>query len=186
MARLEPFPRGAHIRAAMDGEDLTHLTPKKRAEIWKPVFLVRLSETGNVKKSALKAKVSRQTAYEARKDPEFAAAWDAALECAVVGVLEPEAFRRATDGVFEPVFYQGKKVGKVRKTSDVLLMFLLKAHAPAKYSERIRSQQTTVNIDVTQLDDTQLDRIARGEDPIFVANTPGPGGTGEAGEEPGS
>lgn len=40
--------------------------------------------------------------------------------------LVAEVRRRAVDGVEEPVFYQGVEVSRVRKYSDLLLMFLLK------------------------------------------------------------
>ena len=79
---------------------------------------------------------SRRTAYNYREsDPEFAAEWDDAIEEAVE-LLELEARRRAYDGVDEPVFYRGMECGVVRKYSDNLTMFLLKAHKPEKYRER--------------------------------------------------
>ena len=49
--------------------------------------------------------------------------------------LEMEARRRASLGVEEPVYYQGQVVGYVRKYSDVLLMFLLKAQRPEKFRD---------------------------------------------------
>ncbi|WP_162148545.1 hypothetical protein [Asticcacaulis sp. AC402] len=36
----------------------------------------------------------------------------------------------------EPVYHLGKTVGAIRKYSDTLAIFLLKAHAPEKYRER--------------------------------------------------
>ena len=56
--------------------------------------------------------------------------------------LEDEAHRRAFDGTEEPVFHQGQECGSVRKYSDTLAIFLLKAHAPEKYRER---QDVNVN-----------------------------------------
>ncbi len=44
--------------------------------------------------------------------------------------------RRAFEGVEEPVFHQGKQCGTIRRYSDTLTIFLLKAHRPAKYRER--------------------------------------------------
>lgn len=94
-------------------------------------FLLTLSETGQISKSAKKADVSRQTLYEWRKaDVEFAKAWDAALEKAY-DVLEDVAIERATKGTLRPVFQGGVKVGSVREYSDGLLALLLKAHKPA-------------------------------------------------------
>lgn len=115
------------------------MTPKKG---WQVVFIKWLSRKGNVTAACDKAKISRQHAYRTRdEDEDFAAAWDEALAEATER-LEMEALRRARDGVLEPVFYQGEKVGKVRRYSDTLLIFLLKAHAPEKYRENSRVEHT--------------------------------------------
>lgn len=45
-------------------------------------------------------------------------------------VLEAEARRRAAEGVLEPVYYQGKICGRVRKYSDTLLAKMLEARRP--------------------------------------------------------
>lgn len=110
-------------------------TPEK--EHWQDIFLRTLAETGNVKRACRAAKVDRSTAYRLRKaNLGFQDAWDEAMEIAV-GLLEDEAWRRAREGVLEPVYYKGDKVGSLRKYSDTLLIFLLKAHNPAKYRENI-------------------------------------------------
>lgn len=102
---------------------------------WEELFLKALAETGNVSAAAKLAGVARQTAYEAKElRPEFAARWDDALEEAC-DALELEARRRAKDGAEKPVFYLGREVSRVREYSDVLLIFLLKAHRPEKYRE---------------------------------------------------
>lgn len=118
----------------------TVATPKKWAG-WQNVFLRELARKGNVSAACRKAKVERSTAYRAREDEEFAAAWDEALEVATEA-LELEARRRAATGVLEPVYQAGKKVGAIRRYSDTLLIFLLKAHAPAKYRENYRVEHT--------------------------------------------
>lgn len=105
------------------------VTPKKAAR-----FLLALEQTGNVTKACELAKIQRRTIYRMRDDSnEFALAWDIAK---LIGAeaLEDEAIRRAHDGVDEPVFYQGKAVGAVKKYSDTLLIFLLKGAMP-KYRE---------------------------------------------------
>ena len=103
---------------------------KKRQE-----FLDTLRGTGNVRLAASNADVARQVAYRARdSSATFRADWDEALEEARE-LLEAEARRRAAIGVDEPVFYKGKVVGHIRKYSDNLLMFLLKAHWPEKFRE---------------------------------------------------
>ncbi len=109
----------------------SEFTPEKQAR-----FLRELAKRGIVSHAARKAKISRQTVYDHRRaDPEFAAAWDEAIDIAA-GILEAEAHRRAVTGVLEPVFYQGAKCGAVRKYSDTLLIFLLKAHAPERFADR--------------------------------------------------
>lgn len=119
------------------GASDTTLTPQKMQK-----FLHWLARTGNVTKAAEKAKVNRTHMYEVRKsDSAFAAAWDEALEVAVER-LEMEARRRAEQGVLEPVYYQGVKVGAVRRYSDTLLIFLLKAHRPEKYRDHASVELT--------------------------------------------
>ena len=61
----------------------------------------------------------------------FAAAQDEAAQ-----LLEDEAVRRATEGVLEPVFYQGEECGAVRRYSDGLMQFLLRGFRPQKYSSK--------------------------------------------------
>ena len=117
------------------------MTLKKGRSSWKPLFLDTLRGTGNVRLSASNAGVARQVAYRARdSSPGFRADWDEAMEEARE-LLEAEARRRASIGVDEPVFYKGKVVGHVRKYSDNLLMFLLKAHWPDKFRENVSIDQ---------------------------------------------
>lgn len=106
-----------------------NVTPKKgrRSGEWRRVFLSVLRNTANVRAACIKAGVARNVAYEAReKNPAFAAQWDEAIEDAVDS-LEEIARQRA------------------RKTSDVLLIFLLKAHRPGKYREVHRQEITGAN-----------------------------------------
>lgn len=79
---------------------------------------------------------ARSRAYGLRaEDPDFAAAWSDAVDEAI-DRLEREAWRRAVEGLEEPVFYQGKVCGVVRRYSDRMLEMLLKAHRPEEYRER--------------------------------------------------
>ena len=68
-------------------------------------------------------------------DPEFSAEWEAALELGT-DALEDEAVRRGRDGCIEPVFYKGRECGGVKKYSDTLLIFMLKARRPERFRER--------------------------------------------------
>jgi hypothetical protein len=98
-------------------------------------FLAVLAECCNVGKACKAVSISRTTAYDWReRDEAFAAAWDKAMKIGV-SALEDEAHRRGFEGVDEPVFQQGMEIGTVRKYSDTLAIFLLKAHDPDKYRE---------------------------------------------------
>jgi hypothetical protein len=84
----------------------------------KAKFLHLLADLGNITLAALGAGLGRRTVYGWRKkDPDFAAAWDDALEIGA-DALEDEARRRAMAG------------------SDLLLIFLLKGAKPHIYRER--------------------------------------------------
>lgn len=141
-------------------------------------FLKVLARTCNVTHAAWSVGISRSRVYDIRKeDAEFAAAWDEAEETAVDS-LEGEARRRALEGIDEPVVYQGTistdEKGQpvtVKRYSDTLLMFLLKAHRPEKYRERFDhtvgdDRPVTVG-DADKLTNEQLMAIAMGH-PVFV------------------
>ena len=117
------------------------MTLSKARRSWKPLFLDTLRGTGNVRLSARNANITRQVVYRARdRSAKFRADWDEALEEARE-LLEAEARRRAAIGVDEPIFYKGEVVGHIRKYSDTLLMFLLKAHWPEKFRENVSIDQ---------------------------------------------
>lgn len=100
-------------------------------------FLVSLSETGSVFRAAELTGVSRYNHPHWKKtDEEYAEAAELAMFIAC-DKLEVEARRRAVDGIEDPVFYQGEKVGVVKRYSDNLLQFLMKGAMPEKYKDRI-------------------------------------------------
>src|SRR5262249_55931157 len=91
---------------------------------WHPRFIEILSQSCNVTLACKGAGIDRTTAYAHKKEmPDFSNAWDEAIEQAV-DILEAEAWQRA------------------RKQSDVLMIFLLKAHKPEKYRERVMLQHS--------------------------------------------
>jgi hypothetical protein len=131
---------------------------------WAPRFLQSVALTGNIGTSAKVAAVDRKTIYNRRnRDPEFAAALADALEDAC-DEMEMEARRRGKDGVNEPVIHQGQVMGAwvmpdgtvvakdtpgarlvpltIKRYSDVLLIFMLKAHRPEKFRERYEHKHT--------------------------------------------
>jgi hypothetical protein len=143
---------------------VTKSTPKKD---WRDVFITKLAEAPDVSGAAQAAGVDRRYVYRERdKNPEFLRRWDDALEQSL-DRAEKEMYRRAVDGTEEPIYYQGDKVGSIRRFSDTLLIFMLKSRRRAIYGERI----TNFNIDFSQLSMEQLERIANGEDPALVASS---------------
>lgn len=108
---------------------------RKKEPKWMAVFLTRLASSCNVKAACLAAKVHRSIPYKRRdNDDDFAKAWRWALADGL-DTLEAEAQRRAVEGVDEPIYYKGVRVDTVKKYSDVLLMFLMKSHNPARFRD---------------------------------------------------
>ncbi len=108
----------------------TNLTPKKRVKNKKAAFLEAFSEDANVLLAARAAGVSRQAVYQwLEHDETFALAFNQAKEDAR-DAIRAEIKRRAIDGWDEEVYQLGKFAGKVRKYSDVLLMFHAKMLMP--------------------------------------------------------
>ena len=124
-------------------------TPKKKA-----TFIALLAEGFTVTHAAEQIGLSRRAAYNHREsDPAFAEAWDEAY-AASTELLEAEAFQRAM-GRDEVV-----GVGKdgqpvvVKKYSDLLLIFLLKARRPATYRDRVDvtvTQERRIIVDLLQV-----------------------------------
>lgn len=109
------------------------LSPKKRA------FLAAFAVCCTIRGAAAASRISRRCAhYWMRNDPNFAEAFADARETAF-DLLEAEARRRALDGWDEPIYGPGpdgagsKQIGTIRKYSDALLMFLLKAARPERF-----------------------------------------------------
>jgi hypothetical protein len=106
-------------------------------------FLKALAGTGIVTVAVEIAGTSRTRVYELRNyDSGFASAWDEAEEQAA-DALEAEAWRRAVDGIPEPLVSAGRVVRDddgqplaIRRYSDNLLLALLKARRPKKFKDR--------------------------------------------------
>jgi hypothetical protein len=88
-------------------------------------FLKELGQRGVVRDACRASGIPWRTAYCLRdRDPIFREMWDAALAISR-DVLAREAWRRAVEGVIEPVVSKGEVVTYVRKHSDRLMEFLL-------------------------------------------------------------
>lgn len=111
---------------------------RQRARV---LFLEALARRPFVSEAAAHAGIGRATAYKWRdEDPEFATAWDDALETAL-DAAEAEMWRRGVQGWDEPLIGRVDKdqdgiITHVRRHSDAMLTLALKAHRPEKYRER--------------------------------------------------
>jgi hypothetical protein len=106
-----------------NGQPVTQVAPL-RAREWKPRFLEALRENPAVNPACRYAGISRTHAYrERQKSPAFAEAWDEAQQAAL-DELEHDVFKRA------------------KVDSDVLAVFLLKAHRGNVYREITRTEVT--------------------------------------------
>lgn len=121
----QPNARALEVRARL-------ATLKAKAR-----FLREFSVCGIVLRAARSAKVGRRTVYDwLAQDGPFKVLYDEAYEDAN-DAMEEEARRRGEDGVLEPVFQGGKRVGLIRKYSDALLITMLKARRPDVFRERM-------------------------------------------------
>ena len=110
---------------------------------WRPAFLQTLKETGNVLLSCRVAGISRKQAYKTRQtNAAFAAEWADCMDDAI-DMLEDIAVQRA------------------KTVSDVLLIFLLKAHRPEVYRETVNLRIEHARI----IEDTRRLAEERGLDP---------------------
>src|SRR5688572_7648171 len=93
-------------------------------------FLEHYARTANVGESCRVAGISRQSVHRwLEHDEPFRLAYNQSRQESD-DAIRSEIYRRAIEGVPEPVFHQGKCVGTVRKFSDVLLIFLAKSRMP--------------------------------------------------------
>lgn len=148
--------RTARRKAAHKPQPLQ--SSKEARAVRQQAFLAAFVERGTVLAASQVAGIHRDTHYEwLRTDPDYAAAFQMAEEDAVQ-VLETEIRRRATVGVEEPVFHQGKIVGHIRKYSDTLAIFILKARRPEVYRDRFEGTIKR-EIDITDASPEELEAV---------------------------
>ena len=114
------------------------------AKLAKDRFLITLSETGNPSAACRASSLTRRQINVMReRDPAFARAYDDALDDAA-DLLEAEAWRRALEGVPQPLLKAGQPVVDpvtgtpiiVQRYSDPLLVMLLRGCKPTKFHRR--------------------------------------------------
>ncbi|MGH7114212.1 MAG: hypothetical protein ACREE9_06930 [Stellaceae bacterium] len=104
-------------------------------------FLEALISEGTAAAAAESLGSNKARMHEARtSDPMFAAEWDKA-EQATTDRLEREAWRRAIEGVQEPLVSDGRVVRddnerpiSIKRHSDALLIALLQARRPERHA----------------------------------------------------
>ncbi|MBA2243075.1 MAG: hypothetical protein H0W04_09355 [Chthoniobacterales bacterium] len=100
---------------------------------WRPRFLDALALSRSQIIACRAAKVSATTVnLHLKSDPDFEAQYHAAEEHAVA-LLHDACFASALEGDCEPVYWQGIKVGHVRKFDSRLRIEMLRAHLPTKF-----------------------------------------------------
>lgn len=121
---------------------------KARKARWKRAFIEALKKMPNIARACRVAGCDRRQCYNEREtDPQFRADWDDA-EKESVESLHRSLYNIATRGEVESVWMKdqdGKpvKVETKRKVNVTAAIFLLKAHDPARYRERISAELTT-------------------------------------------
>ncbi len=123
-----------------DDYDWVPVLKKKRSDGWSPEkqrrFIAILSDSGSVRTAAYGVTMTPQSAYALRRSAGaegFAAAWEAAIGAASNQLIDV-AVDRAINGVHDPVFNRdGQRIASRVRYNDRLLMFLLRAHAPARF-----------------------------------------------------
>lgn len=135
----------------------TRRSPRTRARV-----LEHFRDSGRIDIACAAAGVNRSSHYEWLKaDPVYRVGFEEA-ERQAADRLEAEAWRRALEGVAEPVFHAGKRVVEpvldeqgrpvvypdgrpveraavVRRYSDNVLMFLLKGRKRAVYGDKVEA-----------------------------------------------
>ena len=141
------------------------LSPERKA-----TFIAELSRHGIAMRAARAASPHSPTGCyttfsdERERDPEFALAWDEAVDTARADI-EHEIYRRAQEGFEEPVFggkYRETVVGTVRRYSDRLLELRARALLPA-YRDAAAlnvNKRVTHDVDVGLLGDA-VSSVAR-------------------------
>lgn len=155
------------------------------------LFLNHLKfSNGYVKEACKVSGINRTLAFDLRgKVPAFKKIWDEIYEEST-DVLEDAAFNRAINGVDEPIYWQGDKVGTKKRYSDSLLNTLLVGRRPDVYKTRVASELSGPDGGPVQLNHT-MDLSKLTDDELAFLNRIGeklqPGiseiGTGQEGQD---
>lgn len=125
------------VPAPIHGGTRDDPSPVLMTDAKKVAFIEAFSRVANIREAAALCGVSRHTHYYwLHHDPEYAENFLQAKEDVKDRIIE--AMRtRGIDGVWEPIYQGGAKVGEVRKYSDRCLELLARANMPEIFRENI-------------------------------------------------
>jgi hypothetical protein len=110
--------------------------PRTQADINARAFLAAYKLTGDITAAAAAAKIDKGNHYRWLKQSEKYRADFAQARIEAGDLIEAGAIRRTREGTLEPVFYQGLKVGAIRRWPEGLTMFLLRGLKPEVYGQK--------------------------------------------------
>lgn len=129
-----------------DDYDWLPVPRRKRADGWTPEkqrdFIGHLADTGSVRRACKRLGLAPSSAYRLRRSPEgagFAAAWDAAVREAALGLLD-DCSERARYGFKDPIWKDGEIIGYRQRYSDQMAMFLLRKQLPDRFGDLHRDR----------------------------------------------
>ena len=141
-----------------------------RTERWdRQGWLLAFEYAGTVSAACDMFGVKRNVVYQERqRNEDFATAW-ADIEERMTESMERELYRRAVEGIDEPLVSAGKQVTTVKRYSDGLLTLGLKARRPDRYRDNVKIEHSgsvdrRIRVDLAKLSDAeveQLEHIAR-------------------------
>lgn len=129
-------------------------------------FLASFSRYGLKAKAARAAGVDRVTVYRWEADETFAQLERLAFEDSKDAIVEAMA-ERGMDGVDQPVYQGGKKVGTLKRYSDAMLLALAKARMPGVFGDRAAGTGVVMN-QTNNLTVVPLDRLSDEEFALLV------------------
>lgn len=120
--------------------NFTPVPVRYRHDGWTPqrqkAFIQALAETACVAEACKRVGMSARSARNLRERGDaslFRDAWDAALSCSAIHLVEESALTRSIHGVPRPIFYKGEQVGEWRHFDERMTMWLLRYRHPRKY-----------------------------------------------------
>ncbi len=115
-------------------------------------FLACFAMCGRINEAAHWAKIHRNSHYGwMQEDPEYPARFKQA-ESEAARMLEDEAVRRAHHGIRKAIRYKGRIVAYDIEYSDTILLALLRANNPDKFTERQKREHSGTVAHVTLAD----------------------------------